>query len=172
MNSIQLTGRLCADIELRRTGDGTAVASYSIAVKRPMSKDTTDFLNVVTWRQGAEFLAQYAHKGDLIGVTGSLQTRDWQDKEGNKHRAYEVVTDRVELLSSRRPESGAPAPQPQRPAPQPQYPAQQPPQQQSFYRPESGNPAPQPPQQQSFYRPPVQQMPYAELTDDDGQLPF
>lgn len=140
MNSIQLTGRLCADIELRRTGDGTAVASYSIAVKRPMSKDTTDFLNVVTWRQGAEFLAQYAHKGDLIGVTGSLQTRDWQDKEGNKHRAYEVVTDRVELLSSRRPESG--------------------------------NPAPQPPQQQSFYRPPVQQMPYAELTDDDGQLPF
>ena len=59
MNSCQFVGRLTADIELKRTNDGTAVCSYSIAVKRPGVKDTTDFIDIVTWRQGAEYLAKY-----------------------------------------------------------------------------------------------------------------
>ena len=102
MNSCQFVGRLTADIELRRTNDGTAVCSYSIAVKRPGVKDTTDFIDIVTWRQGAEYLAKYGSKGDIVAVTGSLQPRNWTDKDGNKRRVFEVVTTSVELLSSRR----------------------------------------------------------------------
>lgn len=102
MNSIQLVGRLTADPELRRTGEGTAVCSYSLAVKRPMVKDKTDFIDCVTWRQGAEYLAQYAHKGDVVAVSGSLQGREWTDKQGAKRRSWEVVTDSVELLGSRK----------------------------------------------------------------------
>lgn len=102
MNSCQFVGRLTADIELRRTNDGTAVCSYSIAVKRPGVKDTTDFIDIVTWRQGAEYLAKYGSKGDIVAVTGILQPRSWTDKDGNKRRVCEVVTASVELLSSRR----------------------------------------------------------------------
>ena len=102
MNSCQFVGRLTADIELRRTNDGTAVCSYSIAVKRPGVKDTTDFIDIVTWRQGAEYLAKYGSKGDIVAVTGSLQPRNWTDKDGNKRRVFEVVTTSVELLYSRR----------------------------------------------------------------------
>ena len=102
MNSCQFVGRLTADIELKRTNDGTAVCSYSIAVKRPGVKDTTDFIDIVTWRQGAEYLAKYGSKGDIVAVTGSLQPRSWTDKDGNKRRAFEVVTTSVELLYSRR----------------------------------------------------------------------
>lgn len=102
MNSCQFVGRLTADIELRRTNDGTAVCSYSIAVKRPGVKDTTDFIDIVTWRQGAEYLAKYGSKGDIVAVTGSLQPRSWTDKDGNKRRSFEVVTTSVELLYSRR----------------------------------------------------------------------
>ena len=102
MNSCQFVGRLTADIELKRTNDGTAVCSYSIAVKRPGVKDTTDFIDIVTWRQGAEYLAKYGSKGDIVAVTGSLQPRSWTDKDGNKRRVFDVVTTSVELLSSRR----------------------------------------------------------------------
>ena len=102
MNNINLIGRLCADPELRRTNDGTPVCSYSLAVKRPMVKDATDFPECVTWRQGAEYLAQYGHKGDIVAVSGSLQSREWTDKEGKKHKQWEVVTTSVELLSSKR----------------------------------------------------------------------
>ena len=84
------------------TQEGTAVCSYSLAVKRPMTKDATDFLDFVTWRQGAEYLTQYGHKGDIVAVSGALQARDWTDKNGNKRRAFEVVTTSVELLSSKR----------------------------------------------------------------------
>ena len=102
MNNCQFVGRLTADPELRRTNDGTAVCSYILAVKRPGVKDATDFLNFVTWRQGAEFLAQYGHKGDTVAVSGQLQTREWTDKNGGKRRAFEVFTSSVELLSSKR----------------------------------------------------------------------
>lgn len=102
MNNCQFVGRLTADPELRRTQDGTAVCSYSLAVKRPMTKDTTDFLDFVTWRQGAEYLTQYGHKGDIVAASGALQSRGWTDKNGTKRRAFEVVTTSVELLSNRR----------------------------------------------------------------------
>lgn len=106
MNNCQFVGRLTADPELRRTQEGTAVCSYSLAVKRPMTKDATDFLDFVTWRQGAEYLTQYGHKGDIVAVSGALQARDWTDKNGNKRRAFEVVTTSVELLSSKRNSQG------------------------------------------------------------------
>lgn len=102
MNNCQFVGRLTADPELRRTNDGTAVCSYSLAVKRPGVKDAKDFLDFVTWKQGAEFLAQYGHKGDTVAVSGQLQTREWTDKNGNKRRAFEVFTSSVELLPSKR----------------------------------------------------------------------
>jgi single-strand DNA-binding protein len=101
MNSINIIGRITADPELRRTQDNTAVCSYSLAVKRPRVKDASDFINCVTWRQGAEYLAQYGHKGDLVAVSGSLQSRKWEDKNGNKRTEWEVVTDSVELVSSK-----------------------------------------------------------------------
>lgn len=102
MNSINIIGRLTAEPELRRTPDGTAVCSYSLAVKRPKVKDTTDFISCVTWRQGAEYLSQYGHKGDIVAVSGVLASRKWQDKDGNSRINWEVVTDTVELLSSKK----------------------------------------------------------------------
>ena len=106
MNSCNFVGRLCNDPELRRTQEGIAVCSYSLAVKRPLVKDTTDFIDFVSWRQAAEYLAQYGHKGDVVAVTGTLQPRSWTDKEGNKRKTLEVVTTGVELLSSKRNSEG------------------------------------------------------------------
>ena len=111
MNSVNLVGRLTADPELRRTGDGTAVCSYSLAVKRPMVKDTTDFPEIVSWRQSAEYLAQYGHKGDIVAVSGTLQGREWTDKDGKKRKNWEVVTTSVELLSSKKDSQGNNNPQ-------------------------------------------------------------
>lgn len=102
MNSVTMIGRLCADPELRRTQTGTACCSFTMAVKRPRAKDTTDFHNFVVWQQGAEYLCQYGHKGDLVGVTGYLTSRNWEDKNGNKRTAVEVTCDSVELLSNKR----------------------------------------------------------------------
>lgn len=106
MNNCAFIGRLTSDIELRRTNSGKAVASYSLAVKRPRVADTTDFIEFVTWEQGAEYLAKYAHKGDIVGAVGTLQPREWTDKEGNKRKAWEVVTTSVELLSSKKDSQG------------------------------------------------------------------
>lgn len=102
MNTIQITGRLTADPECKHTQSGVAVCSYTLAVKRPKVKDVTDFLPIVSWRQGAEYLCQYAHKGDMIAATGTLTARKWQDKDGNNRVSYEVQTDTVEILSPRR----------------------------------------------------------------------
>ena len=102
MNSCNFVGRLCAEPELRRTQDGTAVCTFSLAVKRPLVKDTTDFIDFVSWRQSAEYLAQYGHKGDVVAATGTLQPRSWTDNDGNKRKTFEVVTTGVELLSSKR----------------------------------------------------------------------
>ena len=102
MNIISITGRITTDPELRRTQSGTACCSFTLAVKRPKVKDTTDFHNFVVWQHGAEYLCQYGHKGDLLAVTGYLTTREWTDKEGNKRKATEVTCDSVELLSSKR----------------------------------------------------------------------
>lgn len=102
MNSVNIIGRLTTDLELRRTQDGTSVCSYTLAVKRPKVKDATDFIECVTWRQGAEYLKQYGHKGDIVAVSGSLQSRKWTDKNGNNRTTWEVVAESVELLSIKR----------------------------------------------------------------------
>ena len=107
MNNCNFVGRLTADPELRRTNEGVPVCTYSLAVKRPMVKDTTDFIEFVSCRQSAEYLSQYAHKGAIVAVSGTLQPRSWTDKEGNKRKAFEVVTTNVELLSSKKSEGDA-----------------------------------------------------------------
>lgn len=100
MNVVNLTGRLTNDVEIKTTQNGKSVCSYTLAVNRPKVKDTTDFINCVTWNQGAEYLGKYASKGDKVGVTGVLTSRKWQDKDGNNRVAFEVVTDTVEILSN------------------------------------------------------------------------
>ena len=105
MNIVTMSGRLCKEPELRRTQNGTSCCSFTLAVKRPKVKDTTDFHDCVVWQQGAEYLCQYGHKGDLVIVSGPLTTREWTDKDGNKRKSVEVSCDSVELLSSKKNDS-------------------------------------------------------------------
>lgn len=97
MNSICLTGRLTKDIELKQTPNGISVCSFSIAVKRPNVKDTTDFIDCVAWRNTAEFVNRYFKRGQMIAVNGVLTVRKFDDKDGNKRTAYEVQCDRCEF---------------------------------------------------------------------------
>ena len=107
LNHIVLMGRLTRDPELRRTGTGIAVASFSIAVDRDFgSKETgekeTDFIDIVAWRSTAEFVSKYFTKGRMAVVSGRLQIRNWNDKDGNKRRSAEVVADNVYFGDSKR----------------------------------------------------------------------
>ena len=107
LNHIVLMGRLTRDPELRRTGSGVAVASFSLAVDRDFqSRDSgereTDFIDIVAWRSTAEFVSKYFTKGKMAVVSGRLQIRSWTDKEGNKRRTAEVVADNVYFGESRR----------------------------------------------------------------------
>ena len=98
LNSIILMGRMCADPELKSTPQGVPVCSFSIAVDRDYTSGTekqTDFINIVTWRQAAEFVSRYFAKGRMIIVKGSMQSHKWQDKDGNSRLSWEVVADRV-----------------------------------------------------------------------------
>lgn len=104
MNTIAITGRLTDNPELKTTQSGVSVCQYRLAVKRPKTKDTTDFLTVISWRQGAEYIAKYGHKGDMVAVTGVLTARNWEDRDGHKRTAYEVVSDTVELIGGRKEE--------------------------------------------------------------------
>ena len=94
-NRIIVIGRLVADPELRATPNGVNVASFRVAVNRPRDKEKSDFFNVVAWRQNAEFITRYFSKGKLIGIEGSLQTRDYTDKEGNRRTAFEIQAERA-----------------------------------------------------------------------------
>ena len=98
LNKIIVMGRLTRDPELRHTQSGTAVCSFSIACDRNYTKDEekkTDFIDIVAWRGTAEFVSKYFAKGRMIVVDGSLQNRDWTDKDGNKRRSAEVIADNV-----------------------------------------------------------------------------
>lgn len=112
-NKAILIGRLTADPELKQTTSGISVCSFSIAVDRRFSgRDSerkTDFINITSWRQQAEFVCRYFHKGDAIGIEGSIQTRNYEDKNGNKRTAVEVVTDNVFFTGSKSSGSSAPA---------------------------------------------------------------
>lgn len=105
MNSTNHIGRLTADPELRRTTDGTAVCTFTLAVRRPAAKDASDFIDFVAWRQSAEYLCQYGHKGDIVAVNGSLQSRKWKDKNENNRISWEIIANSIELLSGKKSEN-------------------------------------------------------------------
>ena len=147
LNKIFLMGRLARDPELRRTQTGTPVASFRLAVDRDFKdrntgERATDWIDVVAWRQTAEFVSRYFTKGRMAVVEGRLQMRDWTDKEGNKRTSAEVVADNVYFGDSKRDgESGG-----------------------SFSRPAAPAPV--------DYGIPAGADQFAELADDDGDLPF
>lgn len=144
LNHITIMGRLTRDPELRRTGSGIAVTSFTVAVDRDFSgrdggEREADFIDCVAWRQGGEFVAKHFAKGSMIVVSGRLQIRNWTDKDGNKRRTAEVVADNVYFGDSKRIQSNSTA-----------APAN------------DGYAAPAEPQASDF----------AMLEDDDAQLPF
>ena len=117
LNRIILMGRLTRDPELRRTGSGVAVASFTLAVDRDFGKNEqgereTDFIDCVAWRQTGEFVSKYFTKGRMAVVSGRLQIRNWNDKDGNKRRTAEVIADNVYFGDSKREGDGGYAPAP------------------------------------------------------------
>lgn len=104
-NKVILIGNMTADPELKQTAGGVSVCSFSIAVNRRFAKSeqgqqTVDFINIVTWRQSAEFVSRYFKKGNPILVCGQLQTRTWTDNQGQKRYATEVVADEVSFVAN------------------------------------------------------------------------
>ena len=99
LNCISLIGRITADVELKTTSSNVSVCSFSVAVERNYKdsdgKYPVDFIEVVAWRQTAEFISWYFSKGSMIAVQGSLQSRKWKDKDGNNRVAWEVIAERV-----------------------------------------------------------------------------
>ena len=146
LNKIFIMGRLTRDPELRRTQTGTPVASFTLAVDRDFKdkstgERTTDFIDVVAWRQTGEFVSRFFNKGRMAVVEGRLQIREWTDKDGNKRRSAEVQADNVYFGDSRREGDGG------------------------FSAPAYGS-AP------SGYSAPAEGDQFAELSGDDGELPF
>ncbi len=160
LNHIVIMGRLARDPELRRTQSGVPVASFRLAVDRDFKdKNTgergTDWIDVVAWRATGEFVSRYFTKGRMAVVEGRLQMRDWTDKEGNKRTSAEVVADNVYFGDSRRDGDG------------------------SGYSPSYGGgqsgysaPAPRSDPFGGYGAPPADGDQFAELSTDDGNLPF
>jgi single-strand DNA-binding protein len=147
MNQVVLMGRLTRDPELRHTQSGTPVATFSLAVDRGYTpKDggerQTDFIDIVAWRNTAEFVCKYFTKGQMAAVTGRLQIRDWTDKDGNKRRSAEVVADNIYFTESKKSREGGA----------------------SYASADKADYA--------GYQMPVTGSDFAELEDDDGDLPF
>ena len=113
-------GRLVADPELRTTPNGISVTSFCVAVDRSFVKAgeerKADFINVVAWRQTADFVTRYFHKGSMIAVQGSIQTRSYEDKNGNKRTAVEIVADNVSFCGSKSEQGGGNRYEAQQPA--------------------------------------------------------
>ena len=149
LNKIIIMGRLTRDPELRRTGSGTAVTSFSLAVDRDFKSQNgekeTDFIDVVAWRSTAEFVSKYFTKGRMAVVEGRLQIRDWTDRDGGKRRSAEVIADNVYFGDSKR-EGGSDY------SPAPAY----------------GTPAPS----RGYAAPAGGQSDFAEIGEEDGELPF
>ena len=104
LNKIDIMGRICNDIELRRTGSGVPVASFTIACDRDFkngNEKETDFIECVAWRQTGEFIQKHFAKGRMIVVSGRLQIRNWNDKDGNKRKTAEVVVDNAYFADSK-----------------------------------------------------------------------
>lgn len=113
LNKVILMGRLTRDPEMRSTQSGISVCSFSLAVDRNFAKQgeqkQADFFNIIAWRSTADFVSRYFRKGQLVAVSGSLQTRNWDDQEGKKHYVTEIVADDVYFAESKRDSAGAPA---------------------------------------------------------------
>lgn len=169
LNTITIMGRLTRDPELRRTGSGIAVASFTLAVDRDYVADgqerETDFIDCVAWRQTGEFVSKYFTKGRMAVVSGRLQIRNWTDKDGNKRRTAEVVANDVYFGDSKKADGatnatangnygGYGAPAPQYGAPQGGYVPQNGMPQNGFAVPQYGAPqggyAPAPQQNQGY----------------------
>ena len=150
LNHIVLMGRLTRDPELRRTQTGTAVASFTLAVERDFGAQggerQTDFIDIVAWRNTAEFVSKYFVKGQMAVVSGRLQIRDWTDRDGGKRRSAEVVADNVYFGESKRDRDSYGSAQ-------------------SSGGYSGGNFA-------SEYTSPVSGSDFTELDEDDGNLPF
>lgn len=105
LNKVVLAGRMTADVELKQTQSGLAVCSFTVAVNRKYTKDQqqqqADFINCIAWRQTAEFISKYFGKGSSICVTGAIQTRSWQDNNGQKRYATEVIVDEAYFVDSK-----------------------------------------------------------------------
>ena len=165
LNKSILMGRLVRDPELRHTQSGTAVASFTLAVDRDFKdkqtgEKATDFIDIVTWRQTAEFVSRYFTKGRMAVVEGRLQIRDWTDKEGGKRRSAEVIADQVYFGDSKRDSDGGGYSN-------------------AGYASGGGYSggyaapsAPAPSAAPSGYGAPSGGDQFAELSDDDGELPF
>ena len=143
LNHITIMGRLTKDPEMRRTGSGVAVTSFTIACDRDFKGNSgekeTDFIEITAWRNTAEFVSKYFTKGRMAVVSGRLQIRSWTDKDGNKRKSAEVVADNVYFADSKKEES-------------------------SGYQPGSNA------QNYAPFSEPLQD--YAVLDGDDSQLPF
>ena len=101
INSVTLVGRVVRDLEVKTTTSGKEVSSFALAVDGYGKDSPANFVDCVAWGKAAEILAQYATKGKQIGITGRLQTRTWEDNDGNKRKATEVVIDQFQLLGSK-----------------------------------------------------------------------
>jgi len=125
LNNVVLMGRLVADPELRTTATNVSVTSFAIAVDRAFVKAgeerQTDFIDIVAWRQTAEFITRYFRKGSMIAIQGSIQTRMYEDKNGNKRKAVEVVASNVSFCGSKSETGTASAPRVETAAPAPSY---------------------------------------------------
>lgn len=100
-NKVILGGRLTSDVELKQTPSGVSVASFSIAINRKGTDKKTDFIDIVAWRQTAEFVARYFRKGSSICIVGNLQKREWTDKNGQKRYVTEVVAEEANFVDSK-----------------------------------------------------------------------
>ncbi len=122
LNVAVIMGRLTADPELRHTPGDVAVTTFTLAVDRSYvragAERQADFIEVVAWRQTAEFVCKYFSKGQMMAVTGSIQTRSYEDKQGNKRKAVEIVADNVSFTGSKRESGGGQSPYGDAPAPQ------------------------------------------------------
>ena len=101
INKSVLGGRLTADVELKQTNSGISVCAFTIAATRKTNREESDFINCVAWRNTAEFISKYFHKGSSICVTGAIQTRSWTDNNGNKKFATELVVDEAYFVDSK-----------------------------------------------------------------------
>lgn len=154
MNKVILIGRLTKDPEVRNTSNQTAFCNFSIAVDRRFKDNNgqrqADFINCVAWRQTASFIGSYFRKGSKIAVVGSLQTRTYDDNQGQKRYVTEVVVEEAEFADSANSGSRESAPVAQAPAP-------------------SGAPAPEAPKAPAA---PIDVSIYEEKDDGNGELPF